>query len=308
MSSTQPVKAYKPPPKDSDQQIFYALGESSDDDLTSQQKYCKYMLYGASGKGKTVLAAQIAQVITPSDLSIAYIDSYEGWVSLSNHKNQGLLDRTRRFRYLGYSQLEILAHAIKNKLRDPNKGIDYGSIGTVIFDEASTMVDMDTAMLVRHRASQDSDKDPDTPTWPDQNTSIRRTMNMLSPFYRLPIHVILVAHYREDKINTLSKLSPFFLPKAQPRIKEPLHLVGYVEATSAHSSQDQEARYTRFVQVHPTATIDAKCRLPITEVRIDPKYLIEVSRQFAAQTLPEVPEITTPIPDPMTDPGINIGE
>mgnify|MGYP001026586766 CR=1 FL=1 len=298
------AKVYKPIPVPSMLDRMTALGASADEDLEFTKKNLKAMLYGRSGKGKTVLATALAQTITPSEQTICYVDSFEGWVSLDNH--EGLKDRVRRFRYGGFSQLEMLADAIRQGLVDEKNKINYGQFGTIILDEFSTMVDQDLALITRHRASQDGEKDPDTPTWPDQNTSIRRTNNVLAPLLKLNLNVILVAHYREDKINNLVTLSPAFLPKAQPKIKEPLHLVAYVDATAVQGSQ--EAQYVRSVQVHPTAAVDAKCRLPISQIRIAPEDLVQIADAFTRRKLEEVPETVKPLPDPMTDPGVEIGD
>lgn len=304
MSNPNQVKVYKPIPVPSPIELMTALGDSADEDLEFTKKNLKALLYGRSGKGKTVLSIALAQTITPVHQNICYVDSFEGWVSLDNH--EGLKSRVRRFRYGGFSQLEILAEAIKQELVDKKNQIEYGKFGTVVLDEHTTMVDQDLALITRHRASQDSEKDPDTPTWPDQNTSIRRTNNVLSKFMKLNINVILVGHYREDKVNNTVTLSPSYLPKAQPKIKEPLHLVAYVDATAVQGSQ--EAQYVRSVQVHPTAAIDAKCRLPINQIRIAPEDLVQIADAFTSRKLEEVPEIKSPIPDPMTDPGVEIGE
>jgi hypothetical protein len=218
--------------------------------LTDSQPSFKGMIYGVSGVGKTVAAIQIAQEITPENKTIQYIDTAQGWVSLMNHQEL-ITDRVKRMRYSNLRQIEALTLAIR-------LGADeFGDIGTVVFDESTSAADTALDEVLKYRASQDRSKDPDTPTQPDYNTTTNRVRKAFNELLTLEgVHVIFVAHARKDKDNrNIEVVSPSFLPKLGQKIKQPLHLIANL------SGNEIDQKYVRIFQVHPTRTIDAKCRI-----------------------------------------------
>jgi AAA domain len=225
-------------------------------DLETRPPYFKGMIYGESGVGKTILAFKIAQAITPKDQYIAYIDTVEGWVSALNHKEEHLLNRCKRFKYQGLSQIAALVEAI-------DTGVEpFNEIGCLIVDEASTVsrLDLDVALKARARTTQD--KDIDSPTWPDMNINTHRMrLNMLDLLAK-DFHVILTSHVREDTDKRTGKVytRPDFMPQISKSIREMVHLVGHMTA-SISSTEDGEAQYNRSIQVYPTDHIVAKTRV-----------------------------------------------
>lgn len=253
----------------------------------------KGMIYGVSGVGKTVHSLMIAQEITHHGEMILYIDTAEGWVSLNNHEE--LKDRVDRMRYVNLAQLEALCHAIRND-HEP-----FNTYGTLILDEASSAADSALDEVLKFRAGQDRSKDPDTPTQPDYNTTTNRVRKVYNDLLTLPgINVILVSHARKDKDNrNVEVTSPSFLPKLGQKIKQPLHLIANL------SGNEIDTKYVRILQVHPTRTIDAKCRIGGLEPQVEYPVFIGKLKGWLKGNVPTVeksiivkdndPEITTPV-------------
>jgi hypothetical protein len=228
----------------------------------------KGMIYGDSGAGKTIAAVALAQRITGDSRTILYVDSGQGWVSLENHPT--LKQRVQRLRFATLAQLELVEQAIRN-------GSDvFGSVGTIIIDEASTVATLDLDRVVTKRAEVDAGKDPDTPTQPDFNTAGNRVRKVFDALGKLDgVHFIMVAHVRKDKDNRgVEVTSPRFLPAVNSRIREPLHLVAYMTADLVPSSEG-EVNYRRVLQVHPSRQIVAKTRIGGFGAEITPKDLIK---------------------------------
>lgn len=214
----------------------------------------KLMFFGKSGSGKTVLSMRVAQLITPPDKEIVYIDFKEGWVSLLNHE-PALRRRVKRMVYQGYSQLEALVDAIHTR-----EG-SFANVGCVISDEHSSMAQDDLEIITRTRAKTDKDKDPDTPTWPDMNTGGLRARRNLNELLSLDMHVILVAHERDDKDKAgVLVVGPSYLPKTTPKILEPLHFAGRCTAIIKEGGS-RGGTYERSVQCHPSRTVTCKSRI-----------------------------------------------
>ena len=140
----------------------------------------------------------------------------------------------------------------------------FANVGCIIVDEYSTIVDNDLSLIVRERASKDDSKDPDTPTQPDYNTSKNRGVKYANQLFLLNgIHIILVAHERQDKDSrNILVISPLFNPKLGARIREAVHLVAYMSIKETRVEGDATKKVERRVfQVHPNAMIVAKTRI-----------------------------------------------
>lgn len=228
----------------------------------------KIMIYGPSGVGKTVLAFQLAQAITPPDKTIVYVDAVEGWVSLLNHPE--LKARTKRLPYDGVSQLETLALAAKFKQGS------FANVGTVIFDEYSTMTKKDLATVVTSRAATQNDKDPDVPATPDYLSNTRRMERAAYANLAIEgINVIFVAHVRYDALPNGSKYeSPAFSDKLQATMKEVCHVVAHMTADDK-LMEDNHVEYVRYLQVHPSKKIAAKSRAGGFPIRVGPGFFVK---------------------------------
>ena len=215
----------------------------------------KGMIYGDSGSGKTVTAFRLAQRLVGEGRIILYVDSAQGWVSLENHPE--LKRRVKRMRTGGVVLLESIAEAIREGAGD------FGSVGAIIIDEASTIATIDLDRVTTSRAEADSkgEKDPDTPTQPDFNTSGNRVRKAIASLVALDgLHVLIVSHLRRDNDKKKVEIvSPDFLPKLSKRLRELMHVVAYQTADTV--VKDGQAVYTRMLQVHPSRTLIAKTRI-----------------------------------------------
>ncbi len=219
-------------------------------------KAFKALIYGASGVGKTVQSIALAQAITPPDKTIVYCDSGNGWVSLDNHPE--LKTRVHRLQVPMITMLEGIANLIQRKAGA------FADVGCIVCDEYSTIVDNDLSLIVKERASKDDSKDPDTPTQPDYNTSKNRGVKYATGLFLLEgVHVILVAHERQDKDSrNILQLSPLFNPKLGSRIREAVHMVAYLSVKEMRKEGDSTQKVEKRVfQVHPTPMIVAKTRI-----------------------------------------------
>jgi hypothetical protein len=161
--------------------------------------------YGPPGTRKTTRTMELAQAITPPDQKILYVYTGQGWTSLMNFPH--LMERTIKMPFVRYEQIETLRNILLNEqLRNQLK------IGAVVFDEYNRMQDMDTDILTKHRAqlvnkvpSYDKSgariyKDPDTPEWPEYNTTKVRLINLINDLLVVPkLHSFFVCHTRLQK-------------------------------------------------------------------------------------------------------------
>lgn len=231
--------------------------------------FFKGCIYGDSGFGKTVFAAQLAQAITPNGKTIEYIDFLEGWVALLNHKSEGLLNNVHREAYEGISQIETLAKFIK-------MGIEpFSNIGTVILDEFSSMTKADLDTVLKARAAKDSSKDPNVPTQPDFYAGTERARRALTELLKANVNVIVVAHIREDKEKSGAVVTrPAFMPNFSDTFRQMMHLVAHLTAEEFINEETGEAEYKRSLQVHPTRRVNAKTRIGGLRPNIPPEVLI----------------------------------
>jgi hypothetical protein len=271
-----------------DQKLLDALVTSMQDMEVTSPNF-KGMLYGESGVGKTVMAIQIAQAITPVGKTIIYVDSVEGWVSLLNHK--GLTDRVIRMGYLGLSQIAAIVQAFDEQLEPFDKA------GCIVLDEASTIARADLDNVVKARAKTTPGKDADVPVLPDMNVNTQRMRMAMMSLLQKDIHVIMCAHIREDTDQRTGKVytRPDFMPKVSKSLREMLHLVGHV--TSAEdTNEDGEPIYKRIVQVYPTTSIVAKTRISGMGVHVTVEELIPATLEWL-QGNRETLEVNDPLPD-----------
>lgn len=193
------------------QDLFASMSDMEDE-------YASFIgcVYGDPGTRKTVRSMQLAQKITPADKKILYVYTGQGWSSLKNHKEENLMHRVKKMPFIRYEQIETLQAVLKNKAMREKMGI-----GTIVFDEYNRMQDMDIDTLTRHRAQLVNDgpkrkkdgveiyKDPDTPEWPEYNTTKIRMINLMNDVLGMDeINVIFVAHTRLQKKT--GKIEPDF--------------------------------------------------------------------------------------------------
>jgi hypothetical protein len=267
--------------------------------------------YGEPGTHKTVNATKLAQLITPPDMKILYVYTGQGWTSLMNHPE--LMDRMIKMPFIRNEQIETLRTVLLNE--QLRKKLN---VGAVIFDEYNRMQDMDTDILTKHRAGlvnktptykdgKQVYKDPDTPEWPEYNTTKVRLINLLNDLLVVPdLHTIFVCHTRFQKSRGqiepdfpnaagsafISMVHSLYLTKKEDGPNGtifPIELVGTEQSASKNRIGGLPASVMDVTQI-----ADAYKKWGVVEgdiapvVKLDPKV----------ETVPEIPvqpEIETPI-------------
>lgn len=270
-------------------QKFEAL-LSTAEDMENVHPFFKGMIYGPSGVGKTVLAAEIARQITPTGKEIFYVDSMENWTSLQNHPE--LKDRMKRFKYEGLSQLDTMREAFR-------EGYDiFANVGTFILDELDGMQGDDLDIVASN--SQDHPDDPDAVTWPDFNKNTVRVRRTMREFLKLDVNVIAVAHDGEGKDRRgVAIQRPDFTPKLAKAMLEFMHLCGYMTAEVVRGGDGNE--YTRRIQVHPTGNLVTKSRVGGLAVKVSSQELISGIKEWQQGTRPDELVESKPVKEMPTD-------
>jgi DNA polymerase III delta prime subunit len=125
-------------------------------DMSDTHPLLRAMLYGDSGVGKTVLAAQIAHKLGGRWL---YVDYAQGFTTLTiNPRWKYLTENMKRMQYQGMSQFEPLRDAINSD--DPRF-----QFNGIILDESSSMADQNLLTVVKGRASKEPTKDENEPQY-----------------------------------------------------------------------------------------------------------------------------------------------
>lgn len=194
--------------------------------------------YGDPGSRKTTRAMKLAQQITPPDMKILYVYTGQGWSSLKNHPE--LMHRVKKMPFIRYEQIETLRAVLMNpKMRAAMK------IGTVVFDEYNRMQDMDIDALTKHRAQLVNDakkkdaktgtpiyKDPDTPEWPEYNTTKVRMINLMNDVLSVDdLNTIFICHTKFQKKT--GKIEPDFPQATASAFISMVHSIYYTDKVDA---------------------------------------------------------------------------
>ncbi len=259
----------------SPQELLAAL-EASMTDMSEAKLTGRVGIAGDSGVGKTVLAMEIAQAITPPDKRILYLDFLDGFVTLTQPRHAHLQKRTQRVMYEGYSQIRTLKNAIDAGIRNPNGSAGkFGDFGCIVLDEISSMVEKDLTSISRARAADGKMEDADDPDNPEYQRLKFRFMSMYQELCELPIHLIFVTHVRKAKNSKgIEGLAPSFTPSVIPTYVRPLHVSALMTADVKNNGG--VAEYTRQCQAHPTTLAwGFKTRIGSLPVFLSPDALRE---------------------------------
>lgn len=243
----------------------------------------KTMFYGESGVGKTVLAMQLAQRVTPENKEILFVDAAEGWVSLLNHPE--LTKRTKRMSFKRLDQLDLLLQAIEA----PNT--PFSNIGCIVADEISTIAKNDLDYVLAVRAARDPSKDKDVATQPDMGAATERMRRTFGNMLSMRINVILVSHIREDKDERTGRMiiRPGMMPKLSTTIREKLHDVAHMIAEDK-TQEDGTPDYVRRLQVLPTRSVVAKTRVKGLNVHCTPEEYMSAVVEWMKGDRPSLEE------------------
>lgn len=250
--------------------------------LEDRTLYAKTMVYGESGVGKTVELMQIAQLVTPPDKRILFVDSGEGWVSTVNHP--GLTKRTSRMPFKSLTQIDTLLLAIQATKENP-----FSDIATIVVDEVSSIAMVDLDYVLNVRAIRDPSKDKDVATQPDMGAATERMRRTFGNMLAMDMNVLMASHIREDKDERTGRMitRPGMMPKLSTTIRQKLHDVVYMTATEVQQGNGQVI-YNRNLQVLPTTGVVAKTRVGGIPVHNTPEVYNKALVEWMKGNRPDV--------------------
>lgn len=242
------------------QQMLEEL-KSSISDLEGLRTMSKFLLYGESGVGKTVETMELAQLVTPVDKRILYVDTGEGWVSLKNHPK--LKNRTMRMTYTGLAQIGLLVDAIEANIDGFN---DYG---TIVFDEFSTSAKQFLHLVLDANEVKAMTEAPEFKHWGILSRNIEKTIWKLLELKETH-NLFLIAHERtkKNKATSLEQRGPSFMESIEGTVKENMHVVARM--TAEVTNKEGAPQYVRKLQVHPTKLVVAKSRIGGLDILVSP--------------------------------------
>lgn len=231
---------------------------------------------GDSGVGKTVLAMEIAQAITPPNKRIIFIDYHDGYLVMNNPRHAHLTKRAQRMKYDSFDQLHLLAMAISS-----SKIHDFDDVGCIVLDEVSSMVDRDLDAVTEVEAPKEN-RNPDVTTWPEYNIEKKRFGKVLDALCKLDVHLVFVSHTKKDKTpKGTTAMTPSFQQAITQLYVRPLHISGLLRSDLVSGPDTIEPVYTRRIQVHPTADIwGFKTRIQDLPVKLSPETLTAALKEF----------------------------
>lgn len=205
--------------------------------------YKKVVIYGPPGVGKTVFAGGAPK---PLFLDIEY-----GFESLYNHPEIAPPHSTR-MAFSGVKQAEALAQKV-------NEGAFNDKFETIVIDTATALQDkaLKEFTIAAYKKSPSTREDAYTPEGKDYQRNTEMLKHIFALLRDAPIHVILLAHVKEDKDERTGTtfLRPMLTPKLAGKVLGDFGVVGYMSATGSGQNR------VRHLQVHPSPTVWAKSRV-----------------------------------------------
>lgn len=222
--------------------------------MEESTKYFKGLIFGDPGTGKTVLGSAIGN-------RVLHIEADpQGWEALFNHDELVVPGRMTRMKYRGVSQLEALATALDEGVKE------YADFDTVLIDTGSNIANLDldtvTNVAIKKKGGRDN-FDFDTEMRGMYNQNSHRIRAAFLKLFLCPVNIVMTAHAREfeHKRTGVVKTVPDFSPKILGSINGMCSLIAYMTANEAGVDDDGSLKYTRKIQVHPTRSIIAKTRI-----------------------------------------------
>jgi len=241
--------------------------------MEESTKYFKCLIYGDPGSGKTVLGGAIGD-------RVLHIEADpDGWQSLFNHPELVDNHRMKRMKYQGVSQLETLATALTEGIKEVTQ------FDTILVDTGSNIANLDLDVVTKKRiqkkgkdAQNQIKFDFDEDMWAAYKENAHRVRMAFLQLFLCDINIVVTAHAREitlknQGVEQTTKIVPDFSPKILASINGLSSLIAYHTAKGGGVDTDGSVKYTRKIQVHPTNTIIAKSRIGGLKTVVDVPYV-----------------------------------
>jgi hypothetical protein len=230
------------------------LNRITDLSQTSIDKRVICLGYGGHGVGKTVLMAGIAQALK-GDGRVLWLDSSDGYVTLEDWREEGLLDDVDYLSVPLWQDLPGIADAVVNRRKTPK--VDLAKTTVVVLDESSSwFLSMLYDSVREAEGLKESDPLPDVEGRHYQRPT-QAFLSIITQFIKRPdIHILMTAHEQErGKTEASQQVGPSLPPAFLRGLNAKMHMVFRVEGIMKLNG------YARQVQVQPSRKVSAKSRI-----------------------------------------------
>lgn len=261
------------------------LNELANAMSTAWQKSVKGVFYSASGNGKSHLAMEVADKITPPEKAWLLVDTSDNHTIADQINNgSGPQKPWTRLPFTFIEDLENIAEAIAAGVAP------FNSIGTIILDEGSKMAKQDVDRIFDQRQGEGKTIE-ETPGWGEYRPGMIRYRRMLAKLMAVPgLNVLVVAH-ETGPVKNLDKIHADFPIATYTEVKGNMTFVARVTADEKTRPGSDEAVYERTIQIHPTKAYDAKSRLGTNLVKMPTDWFPDLILQWLSSQ-EEYTEIT----------------
>jgi GTPase SAR1 family protein len=265
-------------------------------DTSGSNAAARFLIWGASGVGKSHLCMQILDEIVAPDKAIVWIDTADNFLI---GPQVGIKHPWQRLPFTFIEDIRIMAAAIR-------EGVEpWNMVGGLLLDEASAMAQADVNRLHEHRiknwnpAHHQGKEAPLSPDWDDSRPALNRWRNMLTDLWSVPgLHIMLTAHEMiPGGESKETKARADFPPATYKETKGKVSFVGRLESDTVGPGKIA-SDLVRNIQVWPTGGVDAKNRLGIQDIRFDSRFLPQGAKGWLESGAPEateVEEVTAPV-------------
>lgn len=225
------------------------------------------MVYSEFGVGKTTLIMRIAQELR-GDGSILFCDSSDGWLALENTPE--LMESVDLFTITDPADLYVVGNALKAGKLKPQNG---GHFTVAVIDELSSVFSVMLEQYLREKHSLGPDEPLPEAEGKEYGPPTAALESIIRKFHEATgVHLLVTGHARE--VGEAKEMRPDFSPKAYNAVLRKAHVSAALSAR--RQKVGGEVQYVRSVQLHPSASVSAKCRIPGAPVKAGEDEFIDL--------------------------------
>ena len=212
-------------------------------DIEDMPPWCRGLIYGDTGVGKTTLAAGM-----PRNL---FVEADVGnLVALLSPIAQAQGGQFKRFQFSNFETVESLAtRAAAGTFNQMFMSYTIDKLTDLSFDNLTEITTREHGTNSLRQLLK-----PQTDDYTENNERLRR---LVATFRKAPANLLVLCHHRyfKDK-NGIVKVGPDFSEKLTGNLASMFNFVGHM-----YREDDGQGGSVRYLQLQPTALVTAKCNI-----------------------------------------------